>query len=605
MAILVSAQGLQKSFGARALFNNLSLVIESGDRIGLIGTNGSGKSTLLKILSQKIEPDEGKLALQKGLRVGYLSQTPELEMEHTIEEEIISRAQDPASEEAHSLTREWIAKLNLDTQNISSTTKIKQLSGGWQKKIALARELVREPELLLLDEPTNHLDVESIIWLEDLLTRSAFATVVVTHDRLFLQKITTRIFELGIQFPQGVLDVRGNYSNYLELREARLSQQRTEELILKNKLRTETEWLRRGPKARTTKQKARIDRAEELGSEVKELEFRNRQREINFEFQAREKQPKRLIEARGVSKNYGDKTLFKNLDLFIGPGTRVGLLGGNGCGKSTLIRCLLGEENVSSGTIIRAEDLKVAYFEQKRESLDPRLTLKQTLCPGGDMVNYRGQMVHIRGFLDRFLFSKDQVEMTVSKLSGGEQARLLLARLMLKEAQVLVLDEPTNDLDIEALDVLQNCLTDFQGAVILVTHDRYFLDQVATEIIAFPFVAQASTELIKFADLWQWENWRQTQMPAKTAKEINLSDSTSRKKKKISYHEVRELSTMEERIRSAEEKLSQCEIEANLPENLSNAKKLSELYQQIASTQQEIERLYARWAELEAKSDGV
>ena len=605
MAILVSAQGLQKSFGARALFQNLSFVIESRDRIGLIGANGVGKSTLLKILSQTIPPEEGKLAFQRGLRIGYLSQIPELSLERTVEEELILGAQDPDSNEALSLTHEWIAKLNLESQSISASTKIKNLSGGWQKKIALAKELIKEPEVLLLDEPTNHLDVESIFWLEELLLQAPFAVVVVTHDRVFLQKVTNRIFELGRQFPQGVLNVKGNYADYLELRQSHLAQQQNEEIVLKNKLRIETEWLRRGPKARTTKQQARISRAEELKSDVKELEFRNRQRDIAIDFQTLAKQPKRLIEARDISKTYPQKELFTHLDLFIGPGTRVGLLGGNGCGKSTLIKCLIGEESVDSGTVIRAENLKIAYFQQKRESLNPSLTLKETLCPGGDMVNYRGKLIHIRGFLDRFLFSKEQVDLTVSKLSGGEQARLLIARLMLKEAQVLILDEPTNDLDIETLDVLQNCLTEFEGAVILVTHDRYFLDQVATEIIAFPQEKATHRGVIKFSDLWQWENWLKESRLVKMEKPQAGEEPKAKKKNKMSYHEVRELGSIEEKINVAEQTLANLEKEAQQPENQANAKKLTELYGKIAAAQEEVERLYVRWAELEGKSHGA
>ncbi|MFM8315077.1 MAG: ABC-F family ATP-binding cassette domain-containing protein [Deltaproteobacteria bacterium] len=603
MSILLSAHGLQKSFGARSLFENLHFVIETRDRIGLIGANGTGKSTLLKILAGKIDSDQGKFAIPRGMRVGYLAQVPELSLDLTIEDETLKGFPDSSELDAHSLTLEWMAKLNLSSQGLSSKTRLGNLSGGWQKKVALIKELVKEPDILLLDEPTNHLDIESIMWLEDLLIRAPFALVLVTHDRLFLQKVTTRIFELGKQFEQGVLDVRGNYSDYLELRENRLSQQRAEEIVLKNKLRRETEWLRRGPKARTTKQQARIERAGELKEEVKELEFRNRSKDISLEFQTSQKQPKRFIEAKSISKSYGSTRLFENFSVFIGPGSRVGLLGMNGCGKSTLIRCLLGEEEVDDGHLIRAEPLKVAYFEQKRESLDPTQTVKQTLCPGGDSVIYRGKPVHIRGYLDRFLFSKEQSEIAVGKLSGGEQARLLLAKLMLKEAQVLVLDEPTNDLDIQTLDILQGCLVDFEGAVILVSHDRYFLDQVTNEILAFPSQTSPQREIIRFSDLWQWENGRKDLRDSKPIKKESVSEPLEKKTKKLSYHEVRELGMMEEKIHQAESKLCELQREASLTENQSNSQKLTELYQQISDIQNQIENLYLRWAELEKKSN--
>ena len=247
---------------------------------------------------------------------------------------------------------------------------------------------------------------------------------------------------------------------------------------MRNTLRRETEWLRQGAKARTTKQKARIQAAQNLSEQVEELEFRNQSRTARIDFQSSDKKPKRLLEAKGITKAFGGRTLFRGLDCFIGPGSRVGLLGSNGCGKSTLIRVLLGSEAPDEGTILRSEHLKVAYFEQNRETLPQQTTLRKTLCPSGDHVLYRGNEVHIHGYLDRFLFRREQVDMLVGKLSGGEQARVLLARLMLKEANVLVLDEPTNDLDMETLHVLQDCLTEFDGAVLLVTHDRYFLDQV-------------------------------------------------------------------------------------------------------------------------------
>jgi ABC transport system ATP-binding/permease protein len=602
MAILLTAQDLQKSFGVRPLFKNLSFVVESRDRIGLIGSNGAGKSTLLKILSGKMEFDEGTLSVQKGLKIGFLEQTPILNQNLTIQEEIISGAIDPSSAEAHALTSQWIAMLNLESQGLSAETLVKKLSGGWQKKVALARELVKEPELLLLDEPTNHLDLESILWLEELLIRAPFAAVIITHDRVFLQKVTTRMFELGRQYPQGVLDVRGDYATYLDLRETQLSQQRTEEVVLKNKLRRETEWLRRGAKARTTKQQARIGRALDLQQDVKELEYRNRSREISIEFQSSQKQPNRLIEARNISKSYGHRKLFSDFNLFLGPGTRLGILGMNGCGKSTLIRCLLGDEPVDSGNILRAEQLTVAYFEQKRESLDLSQSVQKTLCPGGDTVIYRGKPIHIRGYLDRFLFSAEQIELPVGKLSGGEQARLLLARLMLKEAKILVLDEPTNDLDIETLDVLQSCLTEFEGAVVLVTHDRYFLDQVATEIIAFSGKDLSLGTLIKFADLSQWEKWYEENQQVKEVKKIKIEDDEPKKKKKMSYHEVRELGMMEEKIQSAEKKLAELQNEVTQPEIQSNSKRLTELYQQIAESQERVDLLYSRWSELEKKA---
>ncbi|NBX81668.1 ABC transporter ATP-binding protein [bacterium] len=599
--MLLTARDLQHSFGVRPLFKELTFVVEKGDRIGLIGPNGAGKSTLFKILSGRLVPEKGEMSLKKGLKVGFLEQTPQLNLNASVEETLLSGAKDPLSSEAQAAAWEWMSKLALDGQGISGATPIHQLSGGWHKKIALVRELIQEPELLLLDEPTNHLDIESILWLEELIQKSHFAVMVITHDRVFLQNVTNRMMELNVQYPQGVLSVSGDYSTYLELRESQLSQQRAEEVTLKNKLRRETEWLRRGAKARTTKQQARIQRAHELMNEVDELEFRNRRKELSLDFQTAQKQPNRLIEARNISKAYGEKSLFSDFSVFIGPGSRVGLLGRNGCGKSSLIRCLLGTEPVDEGTIVRADQLPAAYFEQKRESLDLQQTVQKTLCPGGDSVIYRGKPIHIRSYLDRFLFSREQIDLPVGKLSGGEQSRLLLARLMLQEAKVLVLDEPTNDLDIETLDVLETCLSEFEGAVILVTHDRYFLDQVANQIIAFPDFQQPRRSLEKFANLSQWEAWHTDHLaalkvPVRKAAPIEAPP----KKRKLSYNETRELASMENKIQEVEAQIASLEAELAKPEIQSQPQKLTELYQKLHEAQELHERLFSRWAELEA-----
>ncbi len=598
VSILISAKGIKKTFGSRPLFEGLTFVVESGERIGLIGPNGAGKSTLLAILAGKHSVDDGELSMQRGLKTGYLTQTPTLPLEETVDEAIFGAIGDDDHGEAMALAGELISKLDLSQ---FSNQKCDTLSGGWRKRVALARELLKEPELLLLDEPTNHLDIESILWLEDFLARATFATITVTHDRLFLQRISNRILELDKRNPQGLLNVRGDYATYLDRKEEMMSLQQREETVLKNKLRRETEWLRRGPKARTTKQTARINAAYDLMDEVDELSYRNTTKSARLDFQSSDKQPKRLIEARKINKKYGNRVLFKNLDLYVGPGSRIGLLGSNGCGKSTLIRALLGLEEPDSGQIIRSEHLKVSYFEQNREALDPQLTLRRTVCPHGDNVMYRGKPVHIHGYLDRFLFRKEQIDMPIRSLSGGEQSRVLIAMLMLHEANVLVLDEPTNDLDVETLDVLQDCLTEFDGAVLLVTHDRYFLDQVAKEIYAFP--ANGSGQIIDFAGLDQWETWHKNQSREPVVEKPNAAPSASstsdKPKKKLGFNETRELTNMEGGIQKAEAKLLKLQGEASSPDNQSNAAKLSELYEAMAAAQAEVDRLYARWTELE------
>ncbi|HKY62509.1 MAG TPA: ABC-F family ATP-binding cassette domain-containing protein, partial [bacterium] len=511
MTILIGVQNLAKSYGSRSLFRGLSFSLAEGERVGLLGPNGAGKSSLLRLLAGLSRPDGGEISSRRGLRVGFLEQVPRFAANATVESTLQSGADHAEDWDFHASLQEWLSRLELDgSRGVGPETPLAELSGGWKKRVALARELAKRPDLLLLDEPTNHLDVESIAWLEKLLAKAPFACLCVTHDRLFLQRFANRILELNSAFPEGALSVAGTYADYLEEKERLLAAQERREFVLQNTLRRETEWLRRGPKARGTKQQARIQRAGQIAEELDDLSQRRQVREVGIDFAAEEARPKKLIEAKAISKDLGGRRLFSKLDLLITPQSRLGLLGANGCGKSTLLKVLLGGLKPDSGEVFQADNLQVAYFEQNRESLDPDLTLARSLCPSGDHVDYRGNPVHIRGYLDRFLFNAAQVEMPVGRLSGGEQSRLLLAKLMLKPANVLVLDEPTNDLDIATLDLLRDSLREFPGAVLLVTHDRFFLNEVADRILAFgPEESSAAGELVAFASLEQWENWQE------------------------------------------------------------------------------------------------
>lgn len=606
MPILVNAHELSHSFAARPLFSGLTFGIETGDRIGLIGPNGAGKSTLLKILASQISPDEGQISLQRGLRVSFLEQVPQFAPSATLWSTVMEGIADPEDWEGMGLAHETISRLSLD--RFEMETPIEKFSGGWQKRIALARELVKRPDLLLLDEPTNHLDIDTILWLETFLAQSRFATLTVTHDRLFLQKVSNRILEIDRRHEGGLLSVRGDYSAYLQARQQLISGQERREIVLRNTLRRETEWLRQGAKARTTKQQARIQRAGELKEEVEDLSYRNQNRVARIDFQAADKNPKKLLAAENVSKEYEGKTLFRNLSVRMTPGTRLGLLGANGSGKSTLIRVLLGQEKPSTGEVTHSDQLEVAYFDQRRDVLDPEVTVAKTLTPG-DTVEFRGGRTHIRSYLDRFLFTQMQMDMKVGRLSGGEQARLLIARLMLTQANLLVLDEPTNDLDIATLGVLEECLEDFPGAVILVTHDRYFLDRVSNQILAFP-PEPSNGELVSFSDLAQWEAWMQGRTSKAGAPSPMVRSSSAlvvataapaveKKKRKLGFKEQRELDGMEAALHIAEAKQTEFTHQLSLPENQTNAVFLNELTQALAQVEQEIDRLYKRWAELE------
>ncbi len=629
MESLLAAYRLRKSFGSRLLFKDLSFGVAARDRVGLIGPNGAGKSTLLRILARLETADEGDLTRMRGLRVGFLQQVSDFEKDATIYETLLG-AEESSHERDHlSRVDQWISRLELNVEGRTPETKVSSLSGGWMKRVALGRELIQQPDLLLLDEPTNHLDVGGILWLEDFLVESNLALIMVTHDRLFLQRIANRILDLDSRYKEGLLDIRGTYADYLEARDMQLASQQRQEETMRNRLRRETEWLRRGAKARQTKQKARIERAGDLQGETAEMTNRNQERRARIDFQENERRPQKLLDLQNLSASRGGRTLFKDVNLVVTPKTRLALLGPNGCGKSTLLRILVGQENPDSGTVLRAEQAKIVCFEQHRESLNPEISLVRAVCPDGDYVQERERPVFAKAYLSRFLFRPEQMDMPVAKLSGGEQARLRVAQMMLEPASVLILDEPTNDLDVPTLEVLAKSLEDFDGAVILVTHDRYFLDQVADEILAFPFESELveSTNdrepafLTRFAGYEQWEMWhlaqerevreKSSESPARESKGLTLSDGgastsgASTKKRKLSYNEKREWESIEGVILERESELSSLEAEATLPEVVSHADRVGEIYQRISVLRSEIERLYARWAELESFVQGT
>ena len=526
---LVSASDLSHSFAGKTLFKNISFGVEEKDAIGLIGPNGSGKSTLLKILAKKMEPEEGEVRWKRGLVLGYVQQSPQFSKDAQLFSELEKSLPPDATHDAK--VWEWMSRLGLD--RFSPEMPVRSLSGGWKKRLALGCELMKEPELLLLDEPTNHLDVDGILWLEEHLQKTRSAVLMITHDRLFLQRVSKQIFDLDRRNPQGLLKVRGDYVAYREAKEHLMQAESHREWTLKNTLRRETEWLARGAQARQTKQKARIDAAGDLKSTVQNLSLQNRQQSLDLNFESQSSIPKRLLEAKkltlkriskdhsgedlgahagdGLGQQSSEKILFQNLDLLLGRGSRVGLLGVNGSGKSSLIRVLLGQEEPTSGYVFRSDQLQVAHFEQELSSLKPDHTLLYNLCPFGDHVQFCGRPMHVRSYMEKFLFRPEQAEQPVSRLSGGEQARLRLAQLMLQPATLLVLDEPTNDLDLETLQVLEDSLKAFEGAVLLVTHDRYFMDQVVSEILSFP-EPNPSGKLERFANYFQWEQAQGTQL---------------------------------------------------------------------------------------------
>ncbi len=600
---LINVHQLEKAFGAHTLFKGVSFGLEEGEHVGLVGPNGAGKSTLLRILHGSIDSDDGKISRKKGLRIGFLEQTPTFAEGRSILDTILEKCEDPHEQ----MGRAYELMAHLQIKNFSEDMSVEHLSGGWQKRVALARELILDPELLFLDEPTNHLDVTGILWLEEYLRNAPFAFLMITHDRLFLQRTVNRILDLDPRNPQALLSVVGDYAQYAEIKEQELAALKRHERVQRNTLRRETEWLRRGSIARQTKQSARIQSAHELAENVDDLIRKNQKKVAELEFGATGHSPKKLIEAKNLKKSFEDKFLFSDLNLLISPKTRLSLLGDNGCGKSTLVKILLEQVKPDEGTVSQAENLKVAYFEQSKDGLDREASVLKNLCPEGDYVSFNGQYIHVRSYLDRFLFYGRKADLPVRKLSGGEQARLRLAQLMLLPAQVLVLDEPTNDLDMETLEVLEQSLNDFNGAVILVTHDRYFMDAVSNQILAFPPDHFADRGLQTFASYFQWENWyQQESLLADKAASAAIAEqkSQSTRTAKMSFKEKFELENMEALILTLETDMEKLTALSQNPDTLSDAKKMTDIHVKLAQLQSELDQKYQRWAELEKKAKG-
>jgi len=594
--MIINCQSISKSFGAHQLFTDISICFDNNERLGLIGPNGSGKSTLLKILAGQETPDSGKITSQKGLKVVYLAQEDTFQPDQTIEMVL----QESIADDHDEVSRHGRIKIVMgQTQLEDGNQKVADLSGGWRKRLAIARALIRQPDMLLLDEPTNHLDIQGILWLEKILTNPSFAFIIISHDRAFLENTTNRIIELNRCYPEGFLRVNGNYSRFIEEREAFLDNQSQRQSILSNKVRRETEWLRRGPKARTTKARFRIDKAHELQSElnsVREMNAANRQVKIDFESTARK--TKKLLEAVDIAKSAEGLPLFTDLSFVLSPGSRLGLMGANGSGKSTLINILAGNLAPDKGKILLADGVRIVLFDQKREQINKDETLRQSLSPAGDTVIYRGNPVHIVGWAKRFLFQPDQLDQPVSRLSGGEQARILIARLMLQQADILLLDEPGNDLDIPSLAVLEESLIDFPGAVVLVSHDRFFLDNVTNKILGFNGMGRSA--MYEDFDQWLQDQNRQAEPVKKKAAPKEKLQKQS--EGKITYGERLELATMEEKILEAEEELEQCRQQLGNPSVISNAEELAKWCALLQPAQEKVDKLYARWEDLESRT---
>ena len=599
MALILNAKELTKAFGTAPLFDEISFTCEDGERIGLIGPNGSGKSTLLKILAGEMLPDSGEVAFRKKARMAYVAQDSIFERGVTIRERMeqaLAASPIPHDEHEANIVR-TLGRAGFDDFSVEAAT----LSGGWRKRLAIAESLALQPDALLLDEPTNHLDLAGIEWLEQLLINSPFASVVISHDRYFLENVATAMAELNRAYPDGILRVNGNYSAFLEKKDEFLHAQSKRQEALENLVRREMEWLRRGAKARTTKSKARIGKANQLIEELGDLNSRTRTATANIDFTATDRKTKRLLVLEGLRCELGGRTLLDSLDFVFTHGTRVGLVGANGSGKTTLLRLLQGLMPPTAGKVTKADGLRIVYFDQNRP-LDPDVTLRRALAPDADSVIYRERVIHVNAWAARFLFTQEQLGQPVGRLSGGERARVLIARLMLEPADLLLLDEPTNDLDIPTLEILEENLLEFPGALVLVTHDRYLLDRVSTVVLGLDGEGGAE----RFAGYAQWEEWfdERTRAKSKAAPGVTAAAPTQ-SKKKLSYLEAREYETIEARVAEAEAALARAKDALEDPAVFSDHTRIVEASAAHDAAQQAVDALYARWHELETKSGGA
>jgi ATP-binding cassette subfamily F protein uup len=600
--VLVTCNQLTKSFHLRPVFTGLSFTVTEGDKVGLVGPNGAGKSTLLRILAGIEEADNGQPAFKNGVHTAYVPQDDKFPNVASIRDLIASiPSWHDRIQHGDTSYESLLSRAGFKDFDISPLS----LSGGWRKRLSICQALLVEPEVLLLDEPTNHLDLEGIRWLEAVLAARRYgASVMISHDRYFLENTANRMIEINPIFERGVFNCEGNYGTYLVAKAAAMDSMQSTLASQANKLRQEEAWLSRGAQARSTKQQARINRALELRSAAGSDNSRLRQSQVQFEFSPSQRKTKRLIDALNLKITVPNRTLIHDLSMTFGPGMRLGIIGGNGAGKTTLLKTLLKQHEPASGTVTHADLLRVAFFDQYRSDVPGDIPLRRALAPDSDSVVFQGRSVHVASYAKQFNFRAEQLDTACHKLSGGEKARVAIARLLLQPADVLVLDEPTNDLDIQSLEVLEDALREFPGAVLLVTHDRYMMDRVCTGLLGL----NGKGDAVFFADYYQWEAWNEEQIKS-SAKSDAKSNATAKSetktsKVKLSYNEQRDWEQMEKTIAKAEEDLRGAEAKLTEPSVSSSSIALQEACAVVEQKKKALDALYERWSTLEAKVNG-
>ncbi|MFE8695785.1 ABC-F family ATP-binding cassette domain-containing protein [Cytobacillus sp. FJAT-53684] len=618
---MISIENVTKTYGEKELFNEISFTISEKDRVGLIGVNGTGKSSLLKIVAGLDFPDSGEISSPKDYSISYSAQQPDLNPELSVlaqvfagdapvlvllreyEETLIQLNKTPDNQaiqeklfeqqkkmdalnawEASTNAKSILTKLGIE----DFEKKIGELSGGQKKRVALAQALIQSPDLLILDEPTNHLDYESVKWLEDYLGRYQGALLLVTHDRYFLDRVTNRMFELD---GGNLYSYKGNYGAFLEAKAIREENEAATNEKRRNLYRRELEWIRRGAKARTTKQKARIQRFDHLDNQLASVKTTEK---LDMSLNG-SRLGKQVFELKAASKRYADQVILNSFDLLVKPGDRIGIIGKNGTGKSTLLNILAGKIPLDSGERIVGQTVKMAYYTQESEDMDENKRMIEYLKETAEVIETSdGKTISAAQMLERFLFPSFTHGTPIRKLSGGEKRRLYLLKILMTEPNVLLLDEPTNNLDTQTLTVLEDYLEDFSGVVITVSHDRYFLDKVADQLLVLQGNAQIKPFYGSYSEFLEKESEKpvvQVKAPAPVTK-----DQEQPKKKKMSYNEQREWERIDEDIANAESRLE--EVAAEINNTGSDFEKARALMEEEASLNEKLEQLIERWSYL-------
>lgn len=594
---ILNAEKISKTYGEKVLFDKVVLGVNKGDKIGVIGVNGTGKSTFLKIIAGIEEPDAGEIVSGRGVTVSYLAQAPQFNPGDTIVSYVIKDKNNASEAEAKTI----LTKLGITDFDAAINT----LSGGQRKRIALARTLVSPAEVLILDEPTNHLDSDMVIWLEEYIKKFKGELIMVTHDRYFLDNVTNRIVELDGGKLYGY---DTNYSGFLELKTQREEMERATEAKRANILRRELEWIRRGCQARSTKQQARIDRYEDMkeASRQARASFENKALEMNS---VSTRLGKKTIELSDICKSFGEKKVIDDFTYIFLRDDRIGIIGKNGCGKSTLMKIITGNLKPDSGSVEIGDTVRIGYFMQENEPLDEKMTVLEFVRSIGEYVTTATGKATASQMCEKFLFGPKSQWTPISKLSGGEKRRLYLLSVLMSAPNVLILDEPTNDLDIETLEILEDYLDGFAGIVIVVSHDRYFLDRTVDRIFSFEGGGRLKQYEGGFSDYYekkQTENGIASDGATQSVKEVVSGDTTSAKPKKyykerenklkFTYAEQKEYDTIDDDIASLESKIE--ELDGEIAGAATQYSRLNELMQEKADVEAQLEHKMDRWVYL-------